>query len=116
MGYDSTCENAFQRLTVDPGSQIPGKVEMQSEKSSNIAVSSDRLYKEGLQGLSFNELVVKSMYGNVNLSHVSANSIRATSSYDDAQNAIIPSYLLNQDNNGLIHLSNVVVKDLLYRR
>ena len=111
MGYDSTCENAFQRLTVDPGSQIPGKVEMQSEKSSNIAVSSDRLYKEGLQGLSFDELVVKSMYGNVNLSHVIANSIRATSLYD-TQNAIIPSYLLNQDNNGFIHLSNVVVKDL----
>ena len=112
MGYDSTCENVFQRLTVDPGSQIPGKVEMQSEKSSNIAVSSDRLYKEGLQGLSFNELVVKSVYGNVNLSYVSANSIRATSLYDDTQKALIPSYLLNQDENGFIQLSNVVVKDL----
>ena len=47
MGYDSTCENAFQRLTVDPGSQIPGKVEMQSEKSSNIAVSGDNYIKKG---------------------------------------------------------------------
>ena len=26
MGYDSTCENAFQRFTADPGSHIPGKL------------------------------------------------------------------------------------------
>lgn len=112
MGYDSTCENAFQRFTADPGSHIPGKIMMESAKSSNIAVRSDKTYKEGLQGLSFNELNLKNMYGNVNLSYVSANSIRVTSLYDDAKNADTPPYLLNQKENGFIHLTNVVVKDL----
>jgi len=112
LGYDSTCENAVQAFTVDPGHHFVGQVELHADESSDVIINSDQRYKAGKQGISFNDLNVATMYGDVNMSHVDAASIKITSTFDVSQTSNVPTYLLKKQANGLIYLNEITVKNL----
>ena len=112
LGYDSTCENAVQVFTVDPGYEFLGSIELNADESSDIVIDGTNTFNAGSQGISFNELNVNTMYGDVNMSYVDANSIKISSSFDISQTSNIPSYLLKSKANGLMYLKDVTVKDL----
>ena len=107
-----TCENAVQVFTVDPGYEFLGSIELNADESSDIVIDGTNTFNAGSQGISFNELNVNTMYGDVNMSYVDANSIKISSSFDISQTSNIPSYLLKSKANGLMYLKDVTVKDL----